>query len=119
MFVSISNHPLSEWPKKQLDAALELGGGEIREIPFPSPSGDATTEEVLAAADRVAALVPDEAVVMVHGENVTAYAIAKRLRARSMRVVAPRHPRREPMERRDGKTVVVKEFLFTGWLDYE
>ena len=119
MFVSISNHPLSDWQKNQIDAALELGGGEIREIPFPSPSGEATTEEVVAAADRVAAMVPDGAVAMVHGENVTAYAIAKRLRARGLRVVVPRHPRREPLEERNGKTVVAKEFVFTGWLDYE
>ena len=96
-----------------------MGGGEIREIPFPSPSGDATTEEVIAAAGRVAALVPDKSIAMVHGENATAYAIARRLRARGIRVVVPRHPRREPLEQREGKTVIVKEFIFTGWLDYE
>lgn len=118
-FVSISNHPISDWPKEQYRSAVYMGNGEIREIPFPSPSGDATTEEVVAAADRVAAMVPDRSIAMVHGENVTAYAIAKRLRARGIRVVAPRHPRREPLEKRGNTVVVVKEFIFTGWLDYE
>jgi len=117
-FFSISNHPVSKWPDAQKKAALELGG-EIREIPFPSPSADASNEDISKSADLIAAQVPDEAIAMVHGENTTAYAIAKRLRARGLRVVAPKHSRQEQSETQEEKIVKTSVFIFLGWWDYE
>ncbi len=77
-FYNITNHPSAKWSADQLAAASELGG-EVIDLPFPNVPPLATSQDVSATADVLAAQVPDGAVGMVSGEWTLTFALATRL----------------------------------------
>lgn len=119
MFVNISNHPTAKWAAEQREAALALGG-ELRDIQFPNVPTRATTAEVVALAENLAAQVSDVDVAMVQGEFTLAYATIRRLRARGVRVVAACTERKvQEVAKPDGSVEKTAVFVFAAFRDYE
>ncbi len=52
VLINLSNHPSDQWSEEQLQAAQRYG--EVRDLPFPSITPDATREEVVALVERYA-----------------------------------------------------------------
>lgn len=111
-FYNITNHPSTKWGADQLAAACELGG-EVIDLPFPNVPPLATSEDVSAMADALAAQVPDGAVGMVSGEWTLAYALTRRLRDRGIALYAACSDRKvvETVEGGVTKKTAVFEFV--------
>ncbi len=88
IFLNISNHPSSNWPKEQKEEALKFG--EIVDYPFPNVSPYISAEEILQLADKIYSEVRDmsPSCVMCSGEFTLCYSIVKRLRTDGFKVVA-------------------------------
>ncbi len=127
-FVNVSNHPSSRWDSTQREAALRLaqeeaqrrglsgGDVEIVDIPFPEVDPEAGPEQVLKAAQELAAAVPDDAaVVMAQGEFTLTYALVHLLHARGIPVCAATS-KRQVVELGDGRKVA--EFRFVRFRFY-
>jgi hypothetical protein len=110
-FVNITNHPSSKWSADQLAAACELGG-EVVDLPFPNVPPLATSQDVSATADLLAAQVPDGAVGMVSGEWTLTFALATRLRRRGIALYVACSDRRVIETVEDGVTKKTAVFEF-------
>ena len=115
MFFNVSNHPSSKWSAEQIEAAKALCG-EIRDIAFPNVSPTATTADVSALADRLAAEIPDGSVVMAQGEFSLTYALTRRLRDRGVTVAVACSDRRVvETVKTDGMVEKTAIFTFAGF----
>lgn len=86
-FINLSNHPSAGWTEAQITAALAIApGAEVVDIRFPDVNPAASTEEVLAEATRIAAMVGEAAVAaMVAGEPLMCVGLVEELEARGVR----------------------------------
>ena len=119
MFVNLSNHPVSGWPKEQIDAAREYG--EIVDLPFPAISPFAGSEEIDGYVDeyyeRVTAFT--EPTVMLMGEYVFTYRLARKLKNAGLRVVASCTERyAEERKKPDGTIEKVSLYRFVRFREY-
>ena len=83
IFINLSNHPISKWSDKQLNAASEYGN--IYEIPFPAidPSGDEKyisdlTDKFLQTIKSYSHL--GEPTVHIMGEMTFTYSLVQKLK---------------------------------------
>ncbi|MFP5516983.1 MAG: CRISPR-associated DxTHG motif protein [Alphaproteobacteria bacterium] len=93
LFLNLSNHPHSDWPETQRQAARALaGGGEIRDMAFPDvPSDGADVKALVKGAEKDIETLEKTGTVMcamVQGEYTTTYALVGALRRRGIRCVA-------------------------------
>ena len=67
-FINCSNHPISKWSQSQLEAASELGYGEVRDLEggFPRVDPEATSELVARQADELVARIRTAGAKAVH-----------------------------------------------------
>jgi hypothetical protein len=87
-FYNISNHPARTktgewaWPLAQVEAAFDLGNGEIIEIPSPHVDPHADTEAVIEQARGLVADIPEGATVHAMSDFTLTVALVKVLRER-------------------------------------
>jgi hypothetical protein len=112
MFVNISNHPTNKWGEKQLEAAKVFG--DVRDINFPNVPATATSEEVVAMAEKTITGTGINAgdVVMCQGEFSLTYAVTSRLLARGVKVVVACSERSVQEVIKDGVSVKTAVFEF-------
>ena len=119
MFVNLSNHNSTKWPPEQLEEAKKWG--EITDYPFPPVSANATTEDVINLAEKVAkeicGLKPD--CVMCQGEFTLTYHIVALLKKEGIPVVAG-CSERNVMEqtKEDGSVERVAIYKFVQFREY-
>ena len=119
MFVNVSNHPSARWSPEQIEAALALGGGEIRDVQFPNVPAMSTTSDVLdMAIDLVEDLFHEVGAgqgdtVMVQGEFSLTISTVERLIAYGLKCVVA-CSEREVIEtvNDDGSTTKTAVFKF-------
>lgn len=102
MFFNISNHSSKNWSEKQIQEAIKLDSfefdgelikGEIKDIPFPNVSPQASWEEIVKIAKQIIdslELVYDSAgsnTCMVMGEFSLAHCLTELLLQEGVRVV--------------------------------
>ncbi|MDR0434386.1 MAG: hypothetical protein LBH21_04885 [Gracilibacteraceae bacterium] len=118
-FVNFSNHSSANWSEAQLAAAREYSD-VVQDLPFPAVEPNADKAAVQALADeftnRIKSL--DPSAVMCQGEFTLAYAVAERLKASGIAVMAACSERKTTETLKDGavhKTVV---FEFCRFREY-
>ena len=87
-FVNFSNHPSANWSHAQISAATSYG--DIVDIPFPTVPAEISSDEISAIADAYAARIlgMDPSAVMCQGEFTLAFAVAAKLAAQNVTVLA-------------------------------
>lgn len=124
-FVNLSAHMSANWSPGQLEAALEIGGGEIRELVFfPGVPPTATVAQVMDLATELAnhacKLGGKNPVVMVQCESTLQHSLVSRLRQRGLRVVAATSQRQVvDIYQSDGSLKKESTFVFVAFRDYE
>ena len=51
LFINYSNHPMSKWSEKQLNAAKEMAD-KLIDIPFPQIDPEATEDDIISLANE-------------------------------------------------------------------
>lgn len=123
MLLNLSNHPSSQWPEKQYEAAIEQFGG-ITDIPFPAIEPTADDQEVLLLARHYASLCirqlasfsgqKTQNAVHVMGELTFCFAVVSLLQKDDIRCVASTTVR---MATQHGNTRT-SHFAFARFRDY-
>ena len=133
MMFNISNHPChaerTTWSPEQIEAARELCGDGIIDIPFPSVTPDMTNEQLMSIAREVARDIAGQIGIkrfvkgacgcMVAGQFQLTFAIVSELQklgipcytGDSIRVA-------EEVVQPDGSVAVVHHFKFAGFREY-
>lgn len=119
LFINYSNHPSSDWSKKQLASAREYG--EIVDIPFRSVAPEADSAELERIASEELTKILDaaagkNAVVHLMGEMTLTYILVRKLKASGIRCVASTTAR-SVVENADGTRT--SDFDFVRFRDYE
>ena len=119
MFINLTNHPSDQWSNEQRDAADKYGS--ILDIPFPNVSPESTEEDIARLAEtyteKILRMNPDA--VLCQGEICLAFAIAERLRAHHIPVLAACSERiTEETAQADGSTYKVSRFVFRRFRQY-
>lgn len=123
--INLSNHPSTNWPQEQIDAARELDGREVVDLPFPSVPTDAVRAwDIVSLARgltlRLAGLRKEgHRAVMVAGEpamSVALVAIVQGLGMQAFCAVTVRDAVEERLP--DGSTRKVSVFRFQGFRAY-
>ena len=123
LFFNLSNHPLSSWSHEQLDAAQELGLGQLELINYKMPMVDpsASAEEAMSLARDIAAKVVGAGGrgAFVAGEFSLTVALVAALRACGVRCFTATTSR-EVVETTapDGAVVKISVFRFVRWREY-
>jgi hypothetical protein len=113
-FVNISNHSLSGWSEKQIDAARK-NASELLDLPFPLVKPQATTEELENEADELLKKLPENTThAMVMGEFILTFIIVKKLQKRGVVCLAATTERRTVIKG-EVKTSI---FEFVGFRQY-
>lgn len=93
MLINLTNHPVLQWNDKQRSEALRLFG-EIIDIPFPSISPEAETEEIVSVVDeyveKILRLKKQNTSVVIHvmGEHTFCFNLIRKLLAQGIPCVA-------------------------------
>ncbi len=122
-FLNLSNHPLSEWPQAQLDAARALDLGEPCELGGGMPQVDpaADTAEVCKLAQAIAkrALEAGAAGACVVGEYTLTLALVAALQREGVRCFASTTARvAKTRTLPDGSVETTRGFEFQAWREY-
>ncbi len=94
MLINLSNHPSSQWPKKQLQAGKYFGDIIDLEFPVVDPAGDTAYIQLLAVecAENVKSILKNiyyqDNVVHVMGEPTLVYHIVQLLKQLDIRCLA-------------------------------
>ncbi len=91
MLLNLSNHPSTNWPANQLEAATQQFGG-VQDMPFPEIVPEWGADEVLQLAERYyndirkSALLPSAVHLM--GELTFTFALVQKLKAAGISCIA-------------------------------
>ena len=130
MFINISNHNSSKWSSEQLEAAKNIGNGEVIDIAFPNVPSQATTQEVTDIARKVVCDIDNIArgngrskhevhIVHVMGESTLVFSIVHLLQRYHYIVVASTTERISEERVENGSTVKNTVFKFVQFRQYE
>ena len=88
MLINLTNHPISNWSKEEMEAAKEYG--EIHEMPFPKISANLSEIEVERMADNYVKKVMkhENPVVLVQGEFTFTFMLVTKLKAANIECIA-------------------------------
>ena len=120
-FVNLSNHKVAAWSEAQIKAALEIGGREIVDLPFPQIPAGATLQDIEVLADQYLGQVLDmqPAAVMLQGEAVFCFNLANKLKQKGITTVAACSDRCvEEVVKEDGTTEKKSVFKFVQFRPY-
>ena len=120
IFINFTNHPSSRWSAEQLAAAAAIG--RVVDEPFPPVPADCDECGVARLADEAAAriMAKKPAAVLCQGEFTLAFAVAARLKAKGVRVMAAASDRIiSEMTDDAGETRKISVFRFERFRDYE
>ena len=89
MLLNLSNHPSSNWPENQVQAAQQAYG-RVEDMPFPQISPEANTPEIEQLADEYFQQIISKNPAAVHlmGELTFCYRLANKLKQANIPVVA-------------------------------
>ena len=118
LFLNLSNHPISKWDAKQLEAAKLYG--EITEIPFPNLSAEVTENEIETIVstyyeDITSQYSYAELTVHIMGEMTFSFRLVEKLKAAGIRCVASTSER-VVEDLGNGKKIV--QFSFVRFREY-
>lgn len=120
MLLNLSNHPSTNWPAAQRNAAIEQYG-DIQDMAFPQISPTADTDEIRQLAEeyegRIRALAVSHGSLTVHlmGELTFTHMLVNRLHALGIPCVAST-TERTVIEEADGKKI--SQFNFVRFRHY-
>ncbi len=111
-FANISRHPVEMWPREQIIAAAEIGGG-ITDYDFPNIPPDADPSYVWDEMQRVADLVIRDGHehAMVVGEYAATVALVQILVDCSFRVWMPSFTNGHVIEERGEQRLRTRPFI--------
>jgi hypothetical protein len=83
--INVSNHPSEKWSEAQLQAAQELDGRTVIDVPFPNVDPTWDTKRICVEAEDLAGFIRNVArggsrYVMVQGEFSLTYNLVRELR---------------------------------------
>ena len=93
VFINLSNHPLTDWRKEQLNEARNLGE-ELIDLPFPNVSPSIGAEEIRKLAEvQIERIIDisknyDSAVVHIVGEPNLVFEVVTMLKMQGITCVA-------------------------------
>jgi len=120
MLINLSNHPSSQWPKKQLQAGKYFGDIIDLEFPVVDPAGDTAYIQLLAVecVENVKSILSHlsdpKSPVHVMGEPTLVYHIVQLLKLADIKCLASTTTRQS--EEKDG--IKTSKFLFCQFREY-
>lgn len=118
MFLNFTNHPSSNWTKKQLQEAQKYG--EIVDLPFPQVEPEYTKDIVYDLAEKFAKQIikqkPD--CVLCQGEFCLSFCVIEKLKKYGIKVVAACSKREVEEIVIDTETRKNSRFVFVQFREY-
>ena len=116
MLLNLSNHPSSNWPANQIDAAVTLFQ-EITDMPFPQISPEMTSPDLDLLVSEYEAKVIKTNLTAIHimGELTFTIRLVNRLKAIGYRCIASTTER---IVSEDGNGNKTSAFKFVQFRDY-
>lgn len=121
MFLNITNHPVSEWPQKQIDFVHEKYG-EIVEIPYPQINPTWTNEDIRRAVTELADQIDEmhPSAILVMGEFSLIFQMIDCLLQRGHKVLTACSVRNTVVKSNpDGTRTKIAKYDFQCFREYE
>jgi hypothetical protein len=117
-FINISNHPMANWSKEQIAAAIEYGEGE--DLAFPMIHPEANSEDIDELANEYLNTVIEmqnnyDITIHLMGESTFCFALIKKLKSIGIKVLAST-TNRVIIEEGNGKKTT--QFNFVKFREY-
>ncbi len=116
MLLNVSNHPSTQWPPAQSEAAIAQYG-EVQDLPFPAINPNWSHDQVLQEAESYEAQVRsiDPTAVHIMGELTFTYALVQKLLSAGIPCIASTTERRVTIAEDGTKT---SHFQFIAFRPY-
>ncbi|WP_302442447.1 CRISPR-associated protein [Colibacter massiliensis] len=118
MFLNYTNHPLTQWPEAQIEAAKRYG--ELVERPFPQIDAAADESDIraLAVKELTEILALHPTVVLCQGEFTFVYAMVQGLKRAGVKVLAACSDRQTKEWLQDRAPQKLTTFAFVRFREY-
>ncbi|MCR5530866.1 MAG: hypothetical protein K6F26_03345 [Lachnospiraceae bacterium] len=121
MLINISNHPSSQWPLEQLQAARD-NYEVVVDIPFPQINPTSTSEQIDSLVEEYRDRIVNQKtkpIALVQGESIFTYRLICELKKCGIVCIAARSSRRVVESLDENKNPKRESiYIFEGFLEY-
>ena len=116
MLLNLSNHPSSQWPQNQMDAAIKQYGS-VKDLPFPNIDPNLSPDEIQYLAKDYEAKIRKINPTAVHimGELTFTHALISKLKSTGIQCIASTTDRITIIDEKGNK---ISTFKFVQFREY-